>query len=324
MTDIKTIRRIAIIGTGVIGASWTAQFLAKGLQVVATDIAPGAEIALRKFVKAAWPALERLGLSPGASQSNLKFTADLAEALAGADLVQENGPERLDFKQKLYGQLDELLPPDVIIASSSSGIKMSEIQTGAASHPERCVIGHPFNPPHLIPLVEVVGGTKTSEETIQRAIEFYKSIGKKAIRLNKEMPGHVANRLQGALAREVYYLIAEDVLSAADVDDALSWGPGLRWGIMGNMMLNHLGGGPGGIEHFFQQFAGPMTTSWKTLGSPVLTPEIQKKLVDGVHAEVGSRTIEELEAERDEILLGLLELRTKRSEIVSRYKVAAE
>ena len=324
MTDIKTIRRIAIVGTGVIGASWTAQFLAKGLQVVATDIAPGAEIALRKFVKAAWPALERLGLSPGASQSNLKFTADLAEALAGADLVQENGPERLDFKQKLYEQLDELLPPDVIIASSSSGIKMSEIQTGAASHPERCVIGHPFNPPHLIPLVEVVGGAKTSEETIQRAIEFYKSIGKKAIRLNKEMPGHVANRLQGALAREVYYLIAEDVLSAADVDDALSWGPGLRWGIMGNMMLNHLGGGPGGIEHFFHQFAGPMTTSWKSLGSPVLTPEIQKKLVDSVHAEVGSRTIEELEAERDEILLGLLELRTKRSEIVSRYKVAAE
>ena len=324
MTDIKTIRRIAIVGTGVIGASWTAQFLAKGLQVVATDIAPGAEIALRKFVKAAWPALERLGLSPGASQSNLKFTADLAEALAGADLVQENGPERLDFKQKLYEQLDELLPPDVIIASSSSGIKMSEIQTGAASHPERCVIGHPFNPPHLIPLVEVVGGAKTSEESIKRAIAFYKSIGKKAIRLNKEMPGHVANRLQGALAREVYYLIAEDVLSAADVDDALSWGPGLRWGIMGNMMLNHLGGGPGGIEHFFHQFAGPMTTSWKTLGSPVLTPEIQKKLVDSVHVEVGSRTIEELEAERDEILLGLLELRTKHPEIVSRYKVAAE
>ena len=283
-------------------------------EVVATDVAPNAEAALRKFVKAAWPALERLGLSPGASQSNLSFTADLAEAVAGADLVQENGPERLDFKQKLYGQLDELLPPDVIIASSSSGLKMSEIQSGAASHPERCVIGHPFNPPHLIPLVEMVGGAKTSEETIRRAMAFYTSIGKKAVRLNKELPGHVANRLQGALAREVYYLVAEDVLSAADVDDALSWGPGLRWGIMGNMMLNHLGGGPGGIEHFFQQFAGPMTASWKALGSPVLTPEVQKKLIDSVHAEVGSRTIEELEAERDELLLGLLELRSKRAE----------
>jgi 3-hydroxyacyl-CoA dehydrogenase len=324
MTDTRTIRQIAIIGTGVIGASWTALFLAKGLHVVATDVAPSAETALRKFVQAAWPALERLGLSPGASQSNLRFTADLAEALTGADLVQENGPERLEFKQKLYKQLDELLPPDVIIASSSSGLKMSEIQSGAASHPERCVIGHPFNPPHLIPLVEVVGGAKTSEETVQRTIAFYKSIGKKAIRLNKEMPGHVANRLQGALAREVYYLVAEDVLSAADVDDALSWGPGLRWGIMGNMLLNHLGGGPGGIEHFFQQFAGPMAASWKTLGSPVLTPEIQKKLVDGVHAEVGSRTIEELEAERDEVLLGLLELRNKRPETVVPREAAAE
>ena len=324
MTDTKSIRRIAIIGTGVIGASWAAQYLAKGLEVVATDIAPNAETGLRKFVQTAWPALERLGLSPGASQSNLKFTADLAQALDGVDLVQENGPERLDFKRKLYGQLDALLPPDVIIASSSSGLKMSDIQVGATSHPERCVIGHPFNPPHLIPLVEVVGGKKTSEETIQRAMEFYKSIGKKAVRLNKEMPGHVANRLQGALAREVYYLVAEDVLSAADVDDALSWGPGLRWGIMGNMMLNHLGGGPGGIEHFFHQFAGPMQTSWKALGSPVLTPEVQKKLIDGVHAEVGSRTIEELEAERDEILLGLLELRAKRAETVAAHKVAAE
>ena len=324
MSNTKTIRRIAVIGTGVIGASWSALFLAKGLEVVATDVAPGAEIALRKFVKTAWPALERLGLSPGASQSNLRFTADLAEALEDVDLVQENGPERLDFKQKLYRQLDELLPDDVIIASSSSGLKMSDIQSGAASYPERCVIGHPFNPPHLIPLVEVVGGSRTSEETIQRAIEFYKSIGKKAVRLNKEMPGHVANRLQGALAREVYYLVAENVLSAADVDDALSWGPGLRWGVMGNMMLNHLGGGPGGIEHFFHQFAGPMTNSWKTLGSPVLTPEIQKKLVDSVHAEVGSCTIEELEAERDEILLGLLELRAKHLETVSSPKLAAD
>ena len=226
MTDTKPIRRIAIIGTGVIGASWTALFLAKGLQVVATDIAPNAEAALRKFVETAWPALKRLGLSPGASQSNLKFTADLAQALAGADLVQENGPERIDFKQKLYGQLDELLPPDVIIASSSSGLTMSEIQKGAASHPERCVIAHPFNPPHLIPLVEIVGGAKTSEATIRRAAEFYTSIGQRTVRVNKEMPGHVANRLQAALAREVYYLVAEGVVSAADVDTASVLGAG--------------------------------------------------------------------------------------------------
>jgi 3-hydroxyacyl-CoA dehydrogenase len=309
MSQTKPIRRIGIIGTGVIGASWTALYLAKGLQVVATDIAPNAEAALRKFVDTAWPALKRLGLSPGASQSNLKFTADLPQALAGVDLVQENGPERIDFKQKLYRQLDDLLPPDVIVASSSSGLTMSEIQKGAASHPERCVIAHPFNPPHLIPLVEIVGGAKTSEETLRRTEEFYTLIGQRTVRVNKEMPGHVANRLQAALSREVYYLVAEGVVSAADVDTALSWGPGLRWGVMGGMMLNHLGGGPGGIEHFFQQFTGPMTAWWKTLGSPVLTPEVQKKLIDSVHAEAGSRTIQELEAERDEILLGLIELR---------------
>jgi 3-hydroxyacyl-CoA dehydrogenase len=324
MTNTKPIRRIAIIGTGVIGASWTALFLAKGLEVVATDIAPNAELALRKFVETAWPALNRLGLSPGASKSNLKFTAAIAQAVDGVDLVQENGPERIDFKQKLYGQLDELLPPDVIVASSSSGLKMSDIQLGAKSHPERCVIAHPFNPPHLIPLVEIVGGAKTSGATIQRAAEFYTSIGQRTVRLNKEMPGHVANRLQAALAREVYYLVAEGVVSAADVDTALSWGPGLRWGVMGNMMLNHLGGGRGGIEHFFQQFTGPMTAWWKTLGAPVLTPEVQKKLIDSVHAEVGSRTIEALEKERDEILLGLIELRTKRPETVAPHTVAAE
>jgi 3-hydroxyacyl-CoA dehydrogenase len=323
MTDTEPIRRIAIIGTGVIGASWTALFLAKGLQVVATDIAPNAEAVLRKFVETAWPALERLGLSPEASQSNLKFTSDLAQAVAGVDLVQENGPERIDFKQKLYGQLDELLPPNVIIASSSSGLTMSEIQLGAVSHPERCIIAHPFNPPHLIPLVEIVGGAKTSEETIRRASEFYTSIGQRTVRLNKEMPGHVANRLQAALGREVYHLVAEGVVSAADVDTALCWGPGLRWGIMGNMMLNHLGGGPGGIEHFFAQFTGPMTAWWKTLGSPVLTPEVQEKLIDSVHAEVGSRTIEELEAERDEILLGLIELRTKAAKTTAAHGQAA-
>ena len=324
MSDTKPIRRIAVVGAGVMGASWSALFLAKGLQVVATDPAPNAEAALRKFVENAWPALKRLGLSPGASQSNLKFTAALAQAVSGVDLVQENGPERIDFKQKLYGQLDELLPPDVIVASSSSGLKMSDIQLGAKSHPQRCVIGHPFNPPHLIPLVEIVGGAKTSEETIRRAAEFYTSIGQRTVRVNKEMPGHVANRLQAALAREVYYLVAEGVVSAADVDTALSWGPGLRWGVMGNLMLNHLGGGPGGIEHFFQQFSGPMTAWWKTLGSPVLTPEAQKKLIDSVRAEVGSRSIEELEAARDEILLGLIELRTKRSETVAPHTVAAE
>ena len=323
MSALKSINRIAVIGTGVIGASWTALFLAKGLQVVATDPAPDSQATLKKFVDSAWVPLKRLGLSPGASRSNLRFTADLAQALNGADLIQENGPERIDFKQKLYSQLDELLPPEVIIASSSSGLTMSEIQKGATSHPERCLIAHPFNPPHLIPLVEIVGGAKTSEETIGRASEFYTSIGQRPVLLKKELPGHVANRLQAALGREVYHLVAEGVISAADIDTALSWGPGLRWGIMGNMMLNHLGGGRGGIEHFLQQFIGPMTAWWKTLGTPVLTPEVQRRLIDSVHAEVGSRTIEELEVERDELLLALIELRKKGTDAIAPQRLAA-
>jgi 3-hydroxyacyl-CoA dehydrogenase len=320
----KSINTVAIIGTGVVGASWAALFLAKGLKVVATDVAPDADASLRHFVEAAWPALKRLGLAPGASQSNLKFTADLPTAVKNADFVQENGPERIDFKKKLYAQLDDLLSADVIIASSSSGLTMSEIQSDCTSHPERCVIGHPFNPPHLVPLVEIVGGAKTSENTIQRAAEFYTSIGKRTVRLHKEVPGHVANRLQAALGREVYHLVAEGVVSVADVDTALCWGPGLRWGVMGQVLLNHLGGGEGGIEHFFAQFTGPMTAWWKVLGSPVLTPELQQKLIDGLHAEVGSRSIDDLAAQRDEVMLGLLELRANSEETSLVPKIAVQ
>src|SRR5580692_10937416 len=209
-TDIK---RVAVIGTGVIGASWTALFLAKGLAVTATDVAPGAEGRLRQFVADAWPALVELGAVTNDTHDHLKFSSDLRSAVEGAELVQENGPERIDFKRTLYGQLDAWLPPTTIIASSSSGLTMSEIQSGCPQHPERCVIGHPFNPPHLIPLVEIVGGAKTSEDTISRAAAFYTGLGKQAVRLRKEVPGHVANRLQAALAREVYHLVAEDVIS---------------------------------------------------------------------------------------------------------------
>ena len=309
--EAKSIRRVATVGSGVIGASWTALFLAKGLQVVATDIAPNAEASLKTFVASAWPVLERLGLSRGASPANLRFTSDLDEAVADADLVQECGPERLDFKQQLFSKLDALLPAEAIIASSSSGLRMSEIQKGATLHPERCVIAHPFNPPHLMPLVEIVGGARTSQETVLRAMQFYDSIGKRTVRLHREMDGHIANRLQAALMREIYYLVGEGVVDAAGIDDALTWGPGLRWGVMGNMLLNHLGGGPGGIEHFLRQFADPLASSWKGLGKPVLTPGMLEVIIDSVHAEVGSRTFDELAAERDELLLGLLELRTQ-------------
>ncbi|PCE21522.1 3-hydroxyacyl-CoA dehydrogenase NAD-binding domain-containing protein [Burkholderia ubonensis] len=305
----KDINRIAIIGTGVIGASWAALFLARGLDVVATDIAPDAGPKLEAFIDSAWPALERLGLAPRASRARLQFTANLDDAVACSDFVQENGPERLDFKKALYQHLDAILAPETIIASSSSGLTMSEIQSACERHPERCVIGHPFNPPHLIPLVEIVGGAQTSEETIERATAFYRGLGKRTVRLHKEVPGHVANRLQAALYREIVHLISEGVVSVADADTAVCWGPGLRWGGMGPNLLFHLGGGEGGIEHFFEQFTGPLTAWWHVLGTPELTPEVRATIIQGVHDELQSRSVNELAAHRDELLLGLLSLR---------------
>jgi 3-hydroxyacyl-CoA dehydrogenase len=308
MSADKPIRRIAIVGTGVIGASWAALFLAHGLDVIATDPAPNAEENLRSYIDTAWPALEQLRLSSGASKERLSFTAKLSDALKDVDLVQENGPERPDFKIKLFADMDALTPETTILASSSSGIPIGVSQS-QCKHPERCVIGHPFNPPHLIPLVEVVGSEKTSSATIERAIAFYASIGKRPIHVRKEVVGHVANRLQAALYREVVYLIEQDVLSVSDADAAVSWGPGLRWGVMGPNLLFHLAGGEGGIHHFMEHLAGPMTTWWKDLGNPEFTPDLKEKIVQGVLAEAGNQSIDELASERDKLLLGLLALR---------------
>jgi 3-hydroxyacyl-CoA dehydrogenase len=310
MSADKPIRRIAIVGTGVIGASWAALFLAHGLEVIATDPAPTAEENLREYIDSAWPALEQLGLSPGASKQRLSFTTKLGDALEGADLVQENGPERPDFKIKLFADMDALTPETTILASSSSGIPIGVSQS-SCKHPERCVIGHPFNPPHLIPLVEVVGSEKTSSATIERTIAFYASIGKRPIHVRKEVVGHVANRLQAALYREIVYLIEHDVLSVSDADAAVSWGPGLRWGVMGPNLLFHLAGGQGGIHHFMEHLAGPMTTWWKDLGQPEFTPDLKEKISQGVLAEAGKQSINDLAEERDRALLGLLALRDK-------------
>lgn len=307
----KPIRKIAVIGTGAIGASWTALFLSKGLEVVATDIAPDAENKLHQFVEQAWPALEALGVGRDVNKGRLSFTPDLHKAIEGVDLVQENGPERLDFKLSLYETLDARLPAEVPIVSSSSGLMMSDIQVGCKRYPERCVIGHPFNPPHLIPLVEIVGGQLTSEQTIQQVTEFFQAIGKRTVRLHKEVPAHVANRLASALFREIVYLVSEGVISVKDADTAVCWGPGLRWGVMGPSLLYHLGGGAGGIEHFFDQFTDPMQAWWKVLGNPTITPEIRKQMIDGVKAEADGRSLEELAAQRDAALLALLKSRAK-------------
>ena len=305
------IQNIAIVGTGVIGASWAALYLARGLNVIATDPAPNAEANLRRFIDAAWKDLQVIGLSPNASREHLQFTTDMKKALSNADLVQENGPERQDFKIKLFADMDAATPEDSIIASSSSGLTMSVMQS-ACKHPERCVTGHPFNPPHVIPLVEVVAGAKTSPQTVEQVISFYKSIGKKPIHVRKEVVGHVANRLQAAIYREVVYLIEQGVLDISDADAAVCWGPGLRWGVMGPNLLFHLGGGQGGIQHFMEQFTGPLATWWKDLGKITdFSPEVKQTIIQGVQNEASNRSIEELERERDTMLLELLATRAK-------------
>ncbi|MGC2417671.1 MAG: 3-hydroxyacyl-CoA dehydrogenase NAD-binding domain-containing protein [Candidatus Acidiferrales bacterium] len=322
MSFEKSIRRIAIVGTGVIGASWAAQYLASGFDVVATDPAPNAEENLRKYVDDAWEQLKEIGLAPGASRERLTFTANMKNALANADFVQENGPERPDFKTKLFADMDDVTPVDSIIASSSSGITPSVMQA-KCKHPERVLVGHPFNPPHIIPLVEVVGGTKTSPEAVQRAIAFYASIGKKPILLNKELPGHVANRLQAALYREVMYLIQQGVLSVADADDAVGYGPGLRWGVMGPSLQWHLGGGSGGIGHFMDHLMDPMAAMFKVLGNPDVTPELKRTIAEGVLHEAGNRSVEELAQEEDELLLKLLQLRAEAKKLEAKTTHAA-
>jgi 3-hydroxyacyl-CoA dehydrogenase len=311
MTFEKPIRRIAIVGTGVIGASWAAQYLARGFDVTATDPAPTAEAGLRKYVNEAWPLLTQLGLAPGASRDRLTFTNEMGRALSDADFVQENGPERVDFKIQLYADMDAVTPISSLIASSSSSLTMSVVQSNCR-HPERCVIGHPFNPPHVIPLVEVVGGAKTSPAAVQQAMAFYTSIGKRAILLRKEVPGHVANRLQAALYREVLYLIEQDVLSVADADAAVSWGPGLRWGVMGPSLQFHLGGGTGGIQHFIDHLLPVMAEGlWKALGTPTMSSQLKQILVDGVLEEAERNSVEQLAARENEVLLGLLRLRAE-------------
>src|SRR6201989_3166086 len=278
MSYNKPIKRIAIVGTGVIGASWAAQYLARGFDVIATDPAPNAEANLRQYVDEAWPALEKIRLSPGASRERLSFTINMKEALAEADFVQENGPERPDFKMKLFADMDDATPPDSIIASSSSGITPSVMQS-RAKRPERILVGHPFNPPHIIPLVEVVGGTKTAPEAIQQAIAFYASIGKKPIHVKKELPGHVANRFQAALYREMLYIIEQGILSVEETDAAVSFGPGLRWGVMGQSLQWHLGGGAGGIDHFMEHLMPGLAGMFNALGTPNVTPELKQTVI---------------------------------------------
>ncbi|KAF1068456.1 3-hydroxyacyl-CoA dehydrogenase NAD-binding domain-containing protein [Variovorax sp.] len=305
MSASHGVQRVAVVGTGVIGASWTAYFLAQGLDVNATDPSPGAEERLRQAVAQHWPTLERFGLAAGASVDRLRFHDSLEDAVSVSDFVQENGPERMDFKIELFRRMDAAAPPDAILASSSSGLAISGVQSGCA-HPQRVVLGHPFNPPHLIPLVEVIGGERTSADTIERTLAFYAAIGKRPIHVKREVKGHIANRLQAALWREAFHLVEQGVASVADIDTAIAHGPGLRWAVMGPFMNLHLSGGAGGIAHVLAHLGGSIEDWWKDLGAPSMTPALQAQVSEGVAQELGTRRTAELEAARDTLLLNLI------------------
>jgi carnitine 3-dehydrogenase len=312
MSQPDQVKQVAVLGAGTIGASWTALFLARGLRVAVQDPNPTAETYVRRTIADAWPTLQRLGMAADATPDAWTFHVSPVAAVRDADFVQENAPERLAIKHALYADIDAALPADTILASSSSGLMMSDLQPGLASAP-RMAIGHPFNPPHLIPLVEVVGGKHTAPETIDWCMAFYRHLGKRPIHIRKEAPGHLANRLQAALWREAVNAVVTGLASVEDVDTAISAGPGLRWAAMGPHMTFHLGGGDGGMTHMLTQFRPAFEAWWKTMGTPTLTDAVCQQLIEGVAAEARGRDIAALARERDAVLLPLLELVANRA-----------
>jgi len=304
MAGAKDIRRVAIVGGGVIGGGWAARCLAHGLDVVASDPGPGAEEKLRATVANAWPALTKVGLRPGASQQRLSFAKDLETAVKDADFVQESAPENEDLKRKLHARIDAAARPDVIIASSSSGLLPSRFQADC-KHPERVLVGHPFNPVYMLPLVEVLGGDKTDAKFIDQAADFYRRISMRPLKVKVEVPGYIADRLQEALWREALHLIADGVCTTADIDDAIRFGPGLRWSFFGTCLIYHLAGGDEGMAHFMDHFGPALELPWTNLKAPKVTPELIRRMVDGTRDQAAGKSVKELERFRDDCLIAV-------------------
>ncbi len=302
---VGDVRTVCCVGTGVIGGGWVAYFLAHGYDVVAWDPSPDAEGRLRHLVDAAWPALTELGLKEGASRDRLRYEPDLATALAGADFVQESAPEDLDLKVRLLADVDAAAPPGIVISSSTSGYGMSEMQVGCAT-PERTVVGHPFNPPYLIPLVEVVGGQRTSAEVVAWTSDFFRHVGKSVITMEREVPGFIANRLQEALWREALHMVAAGEATVEQIDLSITDGPGLRWPIHGPMLTFHLAGGQGGMAHMLDHFGPSLQSPWTRLVAAELTQELRDDVVDGCEREAAGRSIDDLVAERDAGVIAVL------------------
>ena len=306
----SAIKTFAIVGTGVIGAGWAARALAHGLDVVAYDPAPGAEEKLRAAIDNAWPALEKQGLAAGADRKRLSFANSVAEAAGQADFIQENAPEREELKQDLLAQIDAAAKPGAIISSSTSGLLPSRLQAKMAD-PTRLVVGHPFNPVYLLPLVEVLGGSKTSAETVEAAKAFYASIGMRPLHVRVEIEGFIADRLMEALWREALWLVNDGVATTEEVDAAVVYGCGLRWSLMGTFLTFHLAGGEGGMRHMLHQFGPALKLPWTKLTAPELTEELIDRVADGCEHQAAGRSIKALERRRDDFLIEVMALAKK-------------
>ncbi|MBJ9977055.1 L-carnitine dehydrogenase [Pseudomonas sp. S75] len=302
ITDIKT---FAALGCGVIGSGWIARALAHGLDVIAWDPAPGAEQALRRRIANAWPALEKQGLAEGAAQHRLTFVSTVEACVGDADFIQESAPERLDLKLDLHARISAAAKPEALIASSTSGLLPSEFYA-ASTHPERCLVGHPFNPVYLLPLVEIVGNRHTSPEAIEAARTVYTALGMRPLHVRKEVPGFIADRLLEAVWREALHLVNDGVASTAEIDDAIRFGAGLRWSFMGTFLTYTLAGGDAGMRHFMAQFGPALQLPWTYLPAPELTDRLIDEVVEGTTEQLGARSIAALERYRDDTLLAVL------------------
>ena len=303
--DPSSVTRVTSIGAGPIGGGWTAHFLARGYDVTAYLHDAAETDAFNAILDTAWKSLTDLGLAPGASLDRLRIVTDLEAALEGAEFVQESAPERLEIKQALYQKMGEILPPDVVIGSSTSGLTMSDIQATCAT-PERCVIGHPFNPPYLLPLVEIVGGKQTAPEAVAWAGEFYRIAGKAPLMMKKEIPGFVATRLQEALWREALHMVANGEATPEDIDIALMNGPAPRMVSQGQCMAFHVACGAGGMATNLDQFGPALKLPWTRLAAPELTQELRDRMVDGCNAIAGDRHFEDMAAQRDREIVAVL------------------
>ncbi len=300
-------KKLAVVGTGVIGNGWIARFLAQGHDVVAYDPSEGTEERTREVIQRAWPSLEKLGLAEGASKDRLTFVPTLEEAVKDAYLIQENVPEREELKKNVLASIDAHAKSDAIIGSSTSGIMPSVLQNGL-KNPERFIVAHPFNPVYILPLVELVGGKQTTKAVMEQAEEFYQSVGMKTLVIQKEIEGHVADRLMEALWRESLHLVNDGIATTEEIDAAIIYGAGLRWAQMGPFLTFHLAGGDQGMRHMLEQFGPALKLPWTKLEAPELTDELKEKVIEGCETHAGDASVAELERKRNEFLVKLLDL----------------